>query len=143
MLPTPPAPATIRIDLLALAAFSSSVLGMGMTRSLMSASQAVMVVRGRAAASANEYFVGFNATILSSTRTESAKEPGLVKEPEKYTSSPTLNNVTLSPTASTIPAPSHPTWIGFSSEATKPMDPFNTLVSTGLVATAFTLINTS
>ncbi|CAH0326995.1 hypothetical protein SRABI106_04857 [Rahnella aquatilis] len=126
--PTPPAPPMIsRV----LSADASWIL-----RCSNSASQAVSVVSGMAAASAQFRLCGLTDTIRESISCSVALLPERVISPAYQTSSPALKFFTALPTDLTMPLASQPSTFG----ASRPLfcTPLCTLVSTGLIDTAFT-----
>src|SRR5699024_10161738 len=96
-LPTPPA-----------AAWTKTRSSYFISPKLIKHVYAVSPTNGIEAASSNVSTFGFLATIVSFTTTCSAYVPFRVISGLEYTSSPTSNFVTLSPTILTTPAASHP-----------------------------------
>jgi len=99
-----------------------------------SASQAVSVVSGIAAASAKERELAMRPTIRSSTSWSSALLPGRFTTPAHATRSPGRNSVQSGPVASTTPAPSKPSTRGSPAGS----DLARSFASTGFTETAFT-----
>ncbi len=124
--PTPPAAPTI-------SSVSPALPPSCTPRRWNSNSQAVIAVRGSAAAAAFSSERGFSATMRSSTSCSSLLLPGRPSAPAYHTSSPGVNSVTASPTAFTTPTASQPSTRGVSA-----LNPARTLVSTGFTEMALT-----
>ena len=103
-------------------------------------SHAVMLVKGKAAASAKLKALGFRPTMRSSTTCNSLFAPARVMSPAYHTSSPALNKLTSAPTARTTPTASHPKTFHCPSGALLER---RTLVSTGLAEMALISTKTS
>ena len=80
--------------------------------SSLNAWQIVNPTRGIDDASTNERFFGLKEMSSALTAKYSANVPIIVRRGSPYTSSPTLNFVTLEPTCATVPAKSKPSTIG-------------------------------
>src|SRR5476649_875819 len=107
-----------------------------MFRCSNSASQAVSAVNGIAADWAQFRLFGLTETMRESISCSVALLPERVISPAYHTSSPTLKFFTALPTDLTMPLASQPSTFG----APRPLfcTPLCTLVSTGLIDTAFT-----
>src|SRR5215831_14570130 len=107
----------------------------GRTPPRVIASCAVMATRGSAAASCIDRVLGLGANNLTSASTYWASVPPEPRTPptQPNTSSPGANPVTPSPTASTVPATSHPIVAGRDGLNGVPLQ---ILISTGLAEAA-------
>ena len=135
MEPTPPAaPTTSRV-------WGAVAAGWrGSRRRSNSNSQAVIAVRGRAAASAALQPGGRWPTRRWSTTWRSLLQPGRLRAPAYQTASPTAKPDTASPRASTVPAQSQPSTRHAPGEGVSRR---RTLASTGLMDTASTCTSRS